>query len=128
MERHVVDSGTAWEARVGYARAVRVGDHVFVSGTTGVDSTGRVAPGGAAAQARQAVANISSALEKVGASLRDVVRTRVYLTNATDWEPVTEVHRETFREWRPASSMLVVSALTSPELVVEIEADAVVSG
>ena len=128
MERRLITSGSPYEPTVGYSRAVRVGDHVFVAGTCAIMPGGSAPPTDAYAQTRRCLEIIAAALTEAGARIEDVVRTRVFLVDASDWEDVGRAHGECFEKVRPASTMVVVSALLDPRWLVEIEADAVTGG
>ncbi len=126
IRRNKIFSGTPWEPLAGYARAVQAGDVVYVSGTTGTDPSGKVlSPGDAYAQAIQAIRNIENALKRLGLGLEHVVRTRIYLTQMESWKDVAKAHAELFGEIHPATSLVGVTRLVDPEMIVEIDATAV---
>ena len=126
MARQNINSGARWEATVGYSRAVRVGNAVYVAGTTGLDERGDVVPGSAYEQAKQALRIIERALAEAGASMRDVVRTRMFVTDIEQWQEVGRAHGEAFRDVRPAATLVAVTRLIDSRMLVEIEADAVI--
>jgi enamine deaminase RidA (YjgF/YER057c/UK114 family) len=129
LERRTVQTNAPWESIVGYSRAVRVGQQIAVTGTTALDENGKlVGIGDPGAQAERCFANIESALKKLGATRADVIRTRIYVTNIAQWEPIGRAHGRFFGDVRPATTLVQVSALIDPKMLVEVEADAIVAG
>jgi reactive intermediate/imine deaminase len=129
MKRENFSTNTKWEPIVGYSRAVKVGNMIFVTGTTATDESGAIVGlGDAYAQTKQALGNIAKVLQRAGATMKDVVRTRIFVTDISQWESIGKAHAEYFRDIRPATTMVEISRLIVPEMLVEIEVDAVIMG
>lgn len=127
MKRENISSGSTWEPIIGYSRAVKVGPHIAVSGTTGTGADGKlVGPGDAEAQTLQALKNLEAALVRAGSGLKDVIRTRLFLTHIDQWEKVARAHGQFFGEIRPATTLVEVKRLIDPDMMIEIEADAII--